>query len=394
MLHHEFFLRVLSDRFTVASMQEFQYTRDNTIMREYQIWDHALPDECVIMHVNFEGTWDDDHEERKRRMQVVTCVTMRSITADQATATKWEQMQMSVWEGMDKISVHGLPVRWIWQETGMESSLAANAIQKIMRKANNTYTPSMQPRATRPLNAGNGSRNLALILAVADYLDPGDKLQTPVRDGETLMKTLESLNAGWEVELVINPTRDKARDSLYAFFRKCEGVKGAVMVVLSGRVSQAYGTSHFYLRDSECSTEIKELFAECMSKIEVCDMLKWTRHRSGYPPTILVHDCWMKHLKPAPQEGRLRPDESDEFPNLTHIIFKNADNYARDSNAGRNSPFMAVFHRLIQTPGLDLHQIAMKLSAELKESGQVYVESFLAEPFFFDQQPPPAPPSL
>ena len=52
-----FFARVIADKFTVACFNEFpnRKAKDNTILREFWIWDLESPDEWVVMHVHFAG---------------------------------------------------------------------------------------------------------------------------------------------------------------------------------------------------------------------------------------------------------------------------------------------------------------------------------------------------
>jgi hypothetical protein len=287
--------------------------------------------------------------------------------------------------------VAGLPKAWKWQDTNDDNSLAAQAIHSIMLRSEKacivTRSLIMQPsRSTQILQAATGERNLALIIAVGDYMHL-NKLPNAVRDGETLKQTLESLSTGWEVDLFKNPTYDEALDGLSAFVRKCERVGGAVLVALIGHGAEEENKSygHFFLRDSEWSEECDIDSLRCISTLEVCAKIRWPRSKSKFPPTILVFDCCRTDFRQAPAP----PKAVHEFLNLLQIFSTTAGNPASDGMEGQNGPFMGIFHKLIQTPGLELATLLKNLTAQLQDVQLCTAYTNLATDFFFvpDKRP-------
>ncbi len=398
-----FFLHVLANEVTVVGVQEFPYSRDNTIEREYWIWDHHQPHEYVIMHVHFSGSWREDELERKKGMRVVTSVNLRhSISADQSVAKTWyhKNIQMSAWREMEKSKVEGLPRHWRWEGTGAggesvtESSLAIKKIMDMAGKACK-LSRSVQIRAiqqsvpTVPSVPEAGVRNFALIMAVGDYMHH-TKLPNAVRDGEILKNVLHSLDAGWEVEFLQNPTKVQARKTLAAFDIKFGGVKGAAMVTFVGHGFEDSGSSYFFLKDSnlrDVMADGKEIDEECISTLEVCDKLKWPRYRSSYPTTLVIFDCCRTHIhltkKRTRHMTRKPPTSSYEFENLVQIFSTSAGNQASDGKKGRNWPFMEEFHRLIQQPGLELSDLMKELTHNLKGIQLCKQSAHLTQNFFF-----------
>jgi hypothetical protein len=136
-----FFQHVVGHKVTVSAMTEFPYTPDNTIEREYWIWDHFRPDEWVIMHVHFAGKWCKDHQERCKRLDVVTNVNLRhSVTADGNSTEIWHRKCDDLDARREKrgssVKAEGDPYPWRLQETSAASSPARFAIKLIMDKGN------------------------------------------------------------------------------------------------------------------------------------------------------------------------------------------------------------------------------------------------------------------
>jgi hypothetical protein len=408
----EFFGRVFMKMYTVVGFIEFRYKPLDTLDREYWIRDHHRPDEYVAMHVHFEGAWNDDPEERERNSQIVTCVQLRhGVTADQPTTDKWHRKckDMGQWMVTDKPCVRGLPSRWAWEQTDESCSLAAQAIKQIMDTSKTACSDStcltMAPYCffAGPPRAKSEDKNLALIMAVGDYTHLR-KLPNAVRDGETLQMALEKLSAGWEVVMSQNATKQEARRCLLSFIQKCEGVKGAVMITLIGHGAEMYGNSfsYFFLKDSKvprgCGTDSLNLGAESISTFEICDMLKWPRSRTRYPPTIVVFDCCrtgIRHAAPqSPQRDvdagqdltRRGSTVSAEFENLVQIYSTNAGNTACDGSEGHNGPFMTLFHRLIEVPGLEIISLMKMVTKELKGRQLCKCTSHLTGDFYFVQE--------
>jgi hypothetical protein len=259
-----------------------------------------------------------------------------------------------------------------------------------------------------------GSKRSALILAVGDY-DHEVPLPNAIRDGETLKSALEQSNSGWEVDLVRNPTRSVARTSLYKFMDKCEGLDDVVLVAFIGHGGERYGSgySHFILKDSKlsagCAADSHEVHVETITTLEVCDMLKWPRSRSKYPPTIVIFDCCRTSLDVAdghrdkhaqlPSQNRSSevgggwPPQSYEFKNLSVIKSTNAGNVAFDGDKDGNGPFVKAFSKLIKEPGIQFSSFKIKLSNEVATEGGQLCGCYecMTVDFFLGQKPAPAP---
>jgi hypothetical protein len=421
-----FFDRVLQNKFEVAGVNEFRYKPDNTIEREYWIWDVDRPDEWVVMHVHFAGQWIKNPEERAQRMDTVTCVNLRhSVHPDQTTTETWYYKceEIGAWREEKGTKVTGLPSSWKWKEINHCSSISSYAISKIMQKGDGCpvvrtlrHSPHFSPSSG--LTSSAGGRRLALILAISEY-DNADRLPNAVRDGEVLKEALESVNAGWEVDLVKNPTKQESRRSLHEFLSKCEGSKDAVLVAFVGHAIQRQqeNLGYLMLKDSKlsagCTSDKNEIEKECLSTVEVPEMFFQSRRRSSFPPTVMVFDCCRSDLEPAHvadfraaakscERSAMRISDaavrgtslSPVFQNLCVIYSTNARNTASDGVEGGNSPFMSIFQRLIRQPGTPAYQIVPRLIKELLESHEqlcVPVGSW-DEDFFFGQKPPAAEP--
>ncbi len=375
-LHVEFFVCVLENRFTVIGMNELKYKKNNTIFLEYFIFDHEMPKEFLMMYTFFEGTWDEDPEQRKKQMQIVTHVVL--------APHEQRNIRTLDLEGTEKWNVCGLPTNWRWQRTNTDKTLAAQAIHKIMTMAERTcikMTSTLKMEPTAYKQPSLGKRNLALILAVSNY--SSGMLFNTVRDGETLKNALENLHVGWEVQLVKNPTKAEAVASISAFVRKCEGVDGAVMVFFSGAGFELYGGSTCFVGQDTASQPVE--YSECISILEICDMLKLPRSRSGFPPTIVVSDCCRFYLQPSSCKPHYL--HYPEFPNLVQIWSTCSGHSASDGIIGGSSPFMEVFHKLIQTPGLGLTQMMRNLTSKLRDIQPCCVSYALTEEYFFTNKP-------
>jgi hypothetical protein len=403
-----FFYRAISNQITVVGVQEFPYQK-KTIEREYWIWDQAKLDEYVVLHVHFAGEWHHDPAVRAGRLQLVTSVNLRhSVSADQSTAATWYRkcQQMDAWREMDKNIVQELPRPWRWADT--YSSLPAIAIKGIMIMASKacivTRCLTMATSASSQLSVRTSEgKNLALIMAVGDYLHLR-KLPNAVGDGETLKATLEKLAPAWEVDLLRDPTKAQAKIGLSNFIDKCSDVKGAVMITLIGHGVEAAGQSysHFFLRDSNlshgCNINTEEFINECMDTSEICCRLAIARSKRSYPPTIMVFDCCRTDLKvttgcsSAPKLAR--PAVPTEFENLYQIYSTNAGNTASDGTAGSNSPFMALFHKLIQTPGLDIVELMREVTGKLKHVQLAKISLLSSQKFYFVPRPASPQPLL
>jgi hypothetical protein len=420
-----FFDRVHQNKFDVAGVNEFRYKPDNTIEREYWIWDIERSVEWVVMHVHFAGQWSNHPQERAKRMDIVTCVNLRhSVSSDQTKTETWFHKceEIGAWREKYGIKVEGLPSPWKWKETDHCSSFSAYTISKIMQRGDGcpiVRTLRHPPRSSPSsgLTCLSGGRRLALILAISEY-DNENCLPNAVRDGEALRDALEGVNAGWEVDLVKNATYQESRKSLYDFLLKCEGIKDAVLVAFVGHGIQRQQENLVYLilKDSKlpagCTNDKNEIEKECISTVEISEMFFRSRSRSGFPPTVMVFDCCRsqepvhvagfsaaakssKHSATHLSESAVRGTSfSPEFPNLCVIYSTNARNPASDGAPGGNGPFMSVFQRLIRQPGIPAYHLVPRLNKELRESHQqlcVPVGTW-DEDFFFGQKPPPAEP--
>jgi hypothetical protein len=171
------------------------------------------------------------------------------------------------------------------------------------------------------------------------------------------------------------------------------------MITLIGHGVEEYGSSntYFFLKDSKlsegCMSDRKEMNRQCISTLDICQSMELYRRISQYPPTILVFDCCRSDFKPAigyslsSNASRGVPGASAEFENLCVIYSTNAGNTASDGPTGRNSPFMAQFHELIQVPGLELSALMKKLTANLAKSQLCKISSQLTEDFYFAKDP-------
>ncbi len=252
------------------------------------------------------------------------------------------------------------------------------------------------------------------------------------------------------MEFVPNPTKIRARQALYDFARECEGCEEAALVALIGHGCEGYGKSyrHFMLADSNipegCSTGSLEIQIETITTLEICEMLKWPRYRSKYPPTIFIYDCCRTDLlSDQPDPARVnhpntkstssatnlsktdlpsdtcKPDvglnipasanqqtkssvfvcandvpKSPEFQNLCFILSTNAGNTASDGVQGGNGPFVEVFSKLIKQPGKNGATVHIELGNTLTEKhNQECTITFtsLSADFFYGPKPAPPP---
>jgi hypothetical protein len=188
-----FFKQVIANKFSVAHFNEFRYSRDNTIEREYWIWDVDRADEWVIMHVHFAGAWNKDLNSRHDGTQLVNSVNLRhSVSADQATELTWYRkcQEMDAERERYGTKVEHLPCpEWDWRKTDGDST-AALAVKRIMATAENRCVmhrylqksvkrpqSRVHPEASSSVQAGSSSqtsKRLALILAVGKYRNMQD----------------------------------------------------------------------------------------------------------------------------------------------------------------------------------------------------------------------------
>jgi hypothetical protein len=84
----------------------------------------------------------------------------------------------------------------------------------------------------------------------------------------------------------------------------------------------------------------------------------------------------------------VEPAGLSEFRNLVQICSTSAGNPASDGRAGGNGPFMALFHELIQRPGLGLINLVTELTGQLEKVQLVNWRSSLTKDFFFVSMPP------
>jgi hypothetical protein len=420
-----FFHRVLENNFSVVGVNEFMYSKERTIEREYWIWDVGRNDEWVILHVHFAGKWCADAEERGKRMQIVTQVNLRhSVTADQSASSTWrfKSKDMDAWREQYGSKVEDLGYPWNWEKITSKNSIAEWAIKKIMERGGKcgkvrTIRPARASVSSVVPSLRSQSRRLALILSVSKY-DHEEFLPNPIRDGESLKSALEEVQAGWEVTLIKNPSKDEARRKLHNFICDCEGLQDAVMVAFIGHGISGHGTnSYFLLKDSNipvnCTIDSHEVEVECINTVEVQEMFKWTRHRSNYPPTILVFDCCRTHLQTAapkqvpPPKGAQKSvagavgasdqprgvPNSPEYKNLYLIYSTNSGNTAADGPTGGNGPFVSIFQRLIkQQPSISGRDVMDELYETMyKDHEQLSLPiGHLSRDFYFGKKPVPA----
>jgi hypothetical protein len=149
---------------------------------------------------------------------------------------------------------------------------------------------------------------------------------------------------------------------------------------------------------------------ETITTMEICDMLKWPRSRTKYPPTIVIFDCCRNDpqfapiIPASPHQGATKAldsisgdclrghPNSHEFKNLCVINSTNTRNTASDGVKGGNGPFVKAFQKLITKSDIPAPNFISEITEELNIVEQTcIIHGQLSNDFYFGQKPAPAP---
>jgi len=394
-------------RVKIVGCKEFPYSKGGTLhgddrLVEREYWLRVSgSQEYVVLHVHFEGRWNAKYLLRPKEV-VLQANVRHSVTAAKPQVPVYYDKckDLDTWREKKGTPVQGLPDRWRWKT----DAKAHEALAALLRQGEQCTT------FVRSLAAAEATKSRhALIIAVGEYRSQSiSDLPNAVNDGMLLKETLEAL--GWDVEILVNPTRAEARARLQDFIQSSESWRDAVLFAFFGHGIEPFGTQQNFLvmNDTEIPFDVdsssvfkKMLEDRCLNLFKFMFTLNMAREEAGYPPTISILDCCRNDLEPRlrsllqPKRGRdtsptytpaYRGGEaSPEFKNLVFINSTTSGNTAGDGHPGGNGPFMASFHAKILQPGLDINVALQEVRMELEQQGdQMPVcKSLLVTNFYF-----------
>jgi len=389
-------------RVKVIGRKEFPYSKGGTLQGDDRLVDCEYwlrvpgSKEYVVLHVRFEGRWNAKYWLRPKDV-VLQANVRHSVTAAKPQVPVYYDKckDLDTWREKKGTPVQGLPDRWRWRR----DAKAHEALAALLSKGEQCTT------FVRSLAAAEATKSRhALIIAVGKYRSESiSDLPNAVNDGMLLKETLEAL--GWDVEILVNPTREEAWEKLMDFILMSKQWKDAVLFAFFGYGIEPYGTQQnlLVMNDTEIpeeannASEFERMLGDrCVNLFKFMPILNTFREEAGYPPTISILDCCRDQLEPRVRSlfpSRAAATHADvpiyrgggwgpEFKNLVTIYSTTSGNTAGDGVPGVNGPFMASFHVKMLQPGLELTDALREVHRELGDQAPV-PKGMLLTKFYF-----------
>ncbi|WP_052754496.1 DUF2610 domain-containing protein [Calothrix sp. 336/3] len=238
-----------------------------------------------------------------------------------------------------------------------------------------TIEQSQATEATPPLTGvkQSSSKRLALVVGVDDY--PEDPLKLPVNDAKLVEARLKS--AGFEVTLVINPTKGdltKARDE---FIKKINsyspGDKVTALFFFAGHGVQIDG--HNYLipaKFKRLSESSKAVFIDQAMDAQQ-GILNYLSESKASQVIFVLDACRDNPVNPGHRgsrgSGLAKMSPTSDGPDTFILFAASPGQVAIDGVAGAsNSPFTQAFTKAISQPGSSLTTVFQQVYEQVKNS--------------------------